>query len=260
MTGTPVDVLWLLAAGAALAGFVQGLTGFAFAMVAMSIWVWGVEPRIAAVMAVFGGLSGQLLQATTVRRVFEWRVVAPFLLGAAVGMPLGVALLPQLDAALFRLVIGCVLVIVCPAMLFAHRLPTLGAGGRLGDGAAGGRLGDGAAGAVGGFLGGIGGFSGVVPTLWCTLRGFERDRQRSVIQNFNLAALAATFATYVASGAVTRDMLLPMAVVLPALIVPSLFGARVYVGLSEQAFRRIVLTLLTAAGTAMIVSSLPTLR
>lgn len=251
MTGSPVDMLWLLAAGAALAGFVQGLSGFAFAMVAMSIWVWGVEPRIAAVMAVFGGLSGQLLQAATLRRAFEWRAVAPFLLGAAVGMPLGVALLPQLDASLFRLVIGCVLVVVCPAMLFAHRLPAIGAGGRLGDGAAG---------AVGGFLGGIGGFSGVVPTLWCTLRGFERDRQRSVIQNFNLAALAATFATYVASGAVTRDMLLPMAVVLPALIVPSLLGARVYVGLSEQAFRRVVLTLLTAAGMAMIVSSLPTLR
>jgi uncharacterized protein len=251
VTGTPVDMLWLLAAGAALAGFVQGLSGFAFAMVAMSLWVWGVEPRIAAVMAVFGGLSGQLLQAATVRRPFEWRAVAPFLLGAAVGMPLGVALLPQLDASLFRLVIGCVLVVVCPAMLFAHRLPTIDAGGRLGDGAAG---------AVGGFLGGIGGFSGVVPTVWCTLRGFERDRQRSVIQNFNLAALAATFATYVASGAVTRDMLLPMAVVLPALIVPSLLGARVYVGLSEQAFRRVVLTLLTAAGMAMIVSSLPTLR
>lgn len=251
MTGTPVDMLWLLAAGAALAGFVQGLSGFAFAMVAMSIWVWGVEPRIAAVMAVFGGLSGQLLQAATLRRVFEWRAVAPFLLGATVGMPLGVALLPQLDAPLFRLVIGCVLVVVCPALLLAHRLPSIGAGGRLGDGAAG---------AVGGFLGGIGGFSGVVPTLWCTLRGFERDRQRNVIQNFNLAALGATFATYVVSGAVTRDMLLPMAVVLPALIVPSLLGARVYVGLSEQAFRRVVLTLLTAAGTAMIVSSLPTVR
>jgi len=112
------------------------------------------------------------------------------------------------------------------------------------------------AGAVGGLMGGIGGFTGVVPTLWCTLRGFDKDLQRTVLQNFNLATLAVTFAAYVASGAVTADLLLPMAVVVPALIVPSLLGARVYVGLSELAFRRIVLTLLSAAGIAMVLAGL----
>ncbi len=243
MTGVSADVLLLLATGAAVAGFVQGLSGFAFGMVSMSIWVWGVEPRVAAVMAVVGALSGQLLQAFTVRRGLKLGVLAPFLLGAAVGVPLGVAVLPHLDAALFRLLLGCMLVVLCPAMLLAHRLPRLTFGGRIGDGVAG---------AVGGVMGSMGGFTGVVPTLWSTLRGFDKELQRAVIQNFNLAALAATFAAFLLSGQVTRDMLAPMAVVLPALIVPSLIGARVYVGLSELAFRRVVLSLLTAAGLAMI--------
>lgn len=239
--------LLILAIGAAVAGFVQGLSGFAFGMVAMSIWVWGVEPRVAAVMTVFGGLSGQLLQAFTVRRGLRLAALAPFLAGAAVGVPVGVAVLPHLNTHLFKLTLGTILVVCCPAMLFAHRLPRVTAGGRIGDGVAG---------AVGGLMGGIGGFPGVVPTLWCTLRGFDKDLQRTVVQNFNLAALAATFAVYLASGTVTRDMLPMMAVVVPALIVPSLLGARVYVGLSELAFRRIVLTLLTAAGVAMIVAAL----
>jgi len=241
------DDLLLLALGAAVAGFVQGLSGFAFGMVAMSIWVWGVEPRVAAVMAVFGGLSGQLLQAFTVRRGLRLAALLPFLAGAVVGVPLGVALLPHLNTDLFKLVLGMILIVCCPAMLLAHRLPRLAFGGRIGDGVAG---------AVGGLMGGLGGFPGVVPTLWCTLRGFDKDLQRNVVQNFNLAALAATFAVYVASGAVTRDLLPRMAVVLPALIVPSLLGARVYVGLSELAFRRIVLTLLTAAGVAMVMAAL----
>jgi len=239
--------LLLLAAGAAVAGFVQGLSGFAFGMVAMSIWVWGVEPGLAAVMAVTGGLAGQLVQAVTVRRGLRLATLAPFLAGALLGVPLGVALLPQLDAARFKLALGCMLVLCCPAMLWAHRLPRFTAGGRVGDGVVG---------AVGGLMGGICGFSGVVPTLWCTLRGFDKDLQRTVIQNFNLAALAATMAVYVASGAFTRDMLPLAALVVPALIVPSLLGARVYVGLSEVAFRRIVLTLLTAAGVAMITAAL----
>jgi hypothetical protein len=239
--------LVLLAAGAAVAGFVQGLSGFAFGMVAMSIWVWGVEPRLAAVMTVMGGLSGQLLQAFTVRRGLRLAALVPFLAGALVGVPLGVALLPHLNSGLFKLTLGIILVVCCPAMLMAHRLPRVAWGGRVGDGVAG---------AVGGLMGGIGGFPGVVPTLWCTLRGFDKDLQRAVVQNFNLAALAATMAVYVASGAVTRDMLPLFAVVVPALIVPSLFGARVYVGLSEAGFRRVVLTLLTGAGVAMIVAAL----
>jgi uncharacterized membrane protein YfcA len=60
--------IWFLIVGAMLAGFVQGLSGFAFGMVAMSIWVWGVEPHLAAVMAVFGGLTGQVFSAITARR------------------------------------------------------------------------------------------------------------------------------------------------------------------------------------------------
>jgi uncharacterized membrane protein YfcA len=239
--------LVLLAAGAAVAGFVQGLSGFAFGMVAMSIWVWGVEPRLAAVMTVMGGLSGQLLQVFTVRRGLHLAALAPFLAGAAVGVPLGVAVLPHLNAALFKLTLGIILVVCCPAMLLAHRLSRLTFGGRVGDGVAG---------AVGGLMGSIGGFTGVVPTLWCTLRGFDKELQRTVVQNFNLAALAATMAVYVASGVVTREMLPLFAVVVPALIVPSLLGARVYAGLSELAFRRVVLTLLTGAGVAMIVAAL----
>jgi hypothetical protein len=42
---------------------VQGISGFAFAMVAMSIWVWGVDPALAALTAVFGGVTGQIISA-----------------------------------------------------------------------------------------------------------------------------------------------------------------------------------------------------
>jgi uncharacterized protein len=58
----------LLVAGAAIAGFVQGVSGFAFSMVAMSIRAFGLEPRVASVMAVFGGMTGQWLSALTLRR------------------------------------------------------------------------------------------------------------------------------------------------------------------------------------------------
>ena len=240
--------LLLLAGGAALAGLVQGISGFAFAMVAMSVWVWGIEPRLAAVMAVSGGLVGQLIAVFTVKRGLRLGALLPFLAGGLLGVPLGTWALPYLDPAAFKLTLGGFLVVCCPAMLLAHRLPRLKAGGRWADAVVG---------LCGGVMGGIGGFSGVLPSLWVTLRGWDKDLQRGVIQNFSLAALAATLAGYVASGLATPDMWPKLAVVVPALLLPSLLGARIYHGLSPAAFRRVVLVLLSVAGLAMIAATLP---
>ena len=240
----------LVALGAGVAGFVQGLSGFAFGLVAMSFWAWGLEPRLAAVLATFGALTGQVIAAVTVRRGFDWRALKPIVLGGLVGVPLGVWMLPRLDVALFKACLGGLLVPWCLAMLFARNLPQVRWGGRLADGVSG---------LLGGVCGGVGGFTGPIPTLWCTLRGMARDAQRSVIQNFNLAMLAVAFTLQVGAGNVTAGMLPLLAVVAVCVLVPVLLGARLYIGLSELAFRRIVLSLLTVSGIALLMSSVPVL-
>lgn len=249
--GAEMDSLYVLVVlGAVAAGFVQGLSGFGFGMVAMSFWAWTIDPRLAAAMTVFGALTGQLLAAFTVRRGFSWSNLVPFVLGGLVGIPIGVKVLPHLDPLIFKTFIGGLLAVWCPIMLFATRLPRITAGGKVADGVVG---------AMGGIMGGIGGFTGVIPTLWCTLRGFERDVQRSVIQNFNLSMLAVTMASYIVTGVVTTDMLPLFAIIVPAMLVPTLLGARVYVGISDVTFRRVVLGLLTLSGIALLVSSVPKL-
>ncbi len=242
--------LLVIALGAVVAGFVQGLSGFAFAMVSMAIWAWSLEPRLAVVLAVFGGLTGQAISAVTVRRGFDWRRIAPFIAGGVIGLPIGLWLLPQLDVPLFKALLGALLVTWCPLMLMSARLPRIQAGGRWGDGVAG---------AAGGFLGALAGFTGAIPTLWCTLRGFDKDTQRAVIQNFSLSMLAVTFAGYLVKGMVTVHMLPMLAIVAAAALVPVLIGARIYVGLSEVAFRRLVMILLTLAGVGLLGSALPLL-
>lgn len=244
------SVTLVVIAGAVAAGFVQGLSGFAFGLVAMSFWAWTLDPRLAAAMAVFGALTGQIVAAVMVRRRIDFALLLPFLAGGLAGIPLGVWLLPSMNVDLFKAVLGTLLVLWCPAMLFADRLPRIGPAGRIGDLVAG---------AVGGIMGGLGGFSGTVPTLWCTLRGFDKQAQRTVIQNFNLATLSVTMAVYLSTGLVTREMLPMFALVAPSMLIPSLLGARLYIGISEAAFRKLVLSLLTASGIALLASSLPRL-
>ena len=247
MTGSVYVIVGL---GAALAGFVQGLSGFAFGLVAMSIWAWVIDPQLAAALAVTGALAGQVIAAVTVRRGFDAGLLAPFVLGGLAGVPLGVLLLPHLDMHWFKTILGGGLVLWCPAMLLSKDLPRITVGGRIADAAIG--LG-------GGVLGGLGGFTGTLPTLWCTLRGYDRDVQRAVIQNFNLSMLAVTLVIYIASGLVTRSMVPMILVVLPAMLLPALLGSCAYVGLSEAGFRTLVLGLLTASGIALLVSAVPVL-
>lgn len=242
--------LTLIVVGAAAAGFVQGLSGFGFSLVAMSFWAWGIEPQTAAVLAAAGALIGQIVAALTVRRGFEWRTVAPFVVGGIAGLPLGIWLLPRLDVPLLRAFVGALLATWCPLMLLSERLPRLRWGGRVADAAAG---------AIGGAMGPLGGFTGAIPTLWCTLRGYERQRQRAVIQNFNLALLSVTMLAYGASGTMTAAHLPLIGVVAASLVAPALVGMRVYVGISALAFRNVVLALLTASGVAMLAAALPVL-
>ncbi|MDP1954448.1 MAG: sulfite exporter TauE/SafE family protein [Polaromonas sp.] len=238
----------VIIAGAVAAGFVQGLSGFGFGLVAMSFWAWTIDPRLAAAMAVFGALTGQIIAAVTVRRGFDLKTLAPFVLGGMLGLPMGMWLLPQLDVPVFKAFLGALLAVWCPAMLFSAQLPRITRGGQIADAVIG---------AGGGVMGALGGFTGVLPTLWCTLRGMQKDSQRAIVQNFNLSMLLVTFGTYVATGVISSATLPFLAIVAPAMLIPSLLGARLYIGISEATFRKVVLSLLTCTGIALLVSSVP---
>lgn len=239
--------LWLLGFGAAVAGLVQGISGFAFAMVAMSIWVWGVDPQLAAVMAVFGGVTGQIISAIRVRRGWHLSLLWPFVLGSAIGIPIGTRLLPLLDPNRFKLVLGSLLIVCCSAMLATSRLPHIHHGGRFADAVVG---------ILGGIMAPLSGFSGLAPALWCTLRGYTKDAHRAVLQNFNLIVLSATFVSFVASGRVRANLVPHMAIVAGSLVLPSVYGSKIYIGMSPAAFRQGVLWLLIFAGAAMLLAAL----
>jgi uncharacterized membrane protein YfcA len=244
-----VEALVLVVAlGAAAGGFVQGLSGFAFGLVAMAVWAWWLDPRLAGPLVVFGSLLGQMLALGTLRRGFEARRVLPFILGGVLGVPLGVALLRGVDPLGFRLAVGLLLVVWCPAMLLARDLPRVTRGGRIADAGIG---------LLGGVMGGLGGLSGPAPTLWTTLRGWGRDAQRAVLQAFNLAMHGLTMMAYLIAGTITAEAAWLFLVVAPAMLVPTLIGARLYGRFSDAAFRRVVLSLLALSGVILLATTLP---
>jgi len=233
--------------GTCLAGFVQGVSGFAFGLVAMSVWAWSIEPQLAGPMVVWGSWIGQILSLGAVRGGLLWRRAVPFVFGGAAGVPVGAWLLRYVDVGVFRGSVGVVLVGYCTAMLFARRLPVLRRGGRVADGAVG---------ALGGVMGGLGGLTGPAPTLWCTLRGWDKAAQRSVFQVFNLSMHSLTLTVYFFNGTLTATMLPIFALIVPVAILPTFAGIWVYRRVDDRMFRRLVLLLLLVSGILLLASAI----
>jgi len=237
----------IIALGAAAAGFAQGLTGFAFGLIALSFWAWVLEPKIAGPLVVLCSTLGHFFSIARARRGFDLRRILPLFAGALFGVPLGVLLLVHhVDAHSFKLGVGALLAVYCTGLLFAHKIRFVANAGVLADGAAG---------VLAGVLGGVSGLAGVVSTLWCILRGWDRDAQRATFQSFNFALAIATLIAYAVGGVLSRELWRDFAIAGPALVVPAFLGGRLYGRFSEQAFRRLILVMLAVSGIAMLVSA-----
>ena len=243
-------VTYYVLLGAVAGGFVQGLSGFAFGLVAMTVWVWVVAPQLAGPLVVFGSLIGQLLLLGSLWRSLDGRRLFPFILGGCLGTPVGVWMLRYIDPTVFKMAVGLILVVYCPLLLCIGSVPRITAGGRLADGGIG---------LIGGVMSGLGGLNGPAPTLWCSLRGWPPDEQRAVFQAFILCMQSLTLAIYAMSGLITVEALRLFAIITPAIILPTLIGVRLYARFSDAGFRQLILVLLSLSGIVLLIASVPRL-
>ena len=240
--------LWLtigaVGLGAMAAGFVQGASGFAFSLVAMALWAWTLPPPIAAPLAVFGALLGQAASLASTRDGFDFKRIAPLVIGGALGAPIGVFLLHNADPVRFKLAIGALLTLYGLFGLLARHPPRVKAGGAGLDAFVG---------VVGGALAGLGGMSEALPPIWARLRGWKRNLERAATPVYAIATLALTLGLYASTGTLDAMAFRLFALVAPAMLIPSYIGARLYRRASEKAFERLVLALLLASGIALLV-------
>jgi uncharacterized membrane protein YfcA len=231
-----------LIATAFAASLASGLAGFAFALVANGAFLQILPPTTAVPVVLAGSLIAQLFSVFALREAISWPRLWPFLLGGTIGIPLGAWALLAIDPTAFKIVVGLFLVAYSVYALLAHP-PTIRGGGRLADGAIG---------WVGGVMGGLAALSGAVPTVWCQLRGWPKVEQRGVYQPYIVVMQALGLAALYAGGAIDRATVPVMVLTLPAILVGTFAGLRLYARVNDRQFRLIVLLLLFASGTALL--------
>jgi uncharacterized protein len=79
--------LVLFLAAAFFGGLTSGLSGFAMGLVVSGVWLHIIAPDQNALLIVLCGLVTQGSGIWRVRHAIEWRAVAPFIIGGALGIP-----------------------------------------------------------------------------------------------------------------------------------------------------------------------------
>ena len=244
MDGLQLLDLILFNVGIFAAALVTGIAGFAFGIVAGAVWLHFLPPAQAASLIIAYGLIVQAVAVWKLRRSLQWQRIAPFLIGGAIGVPLGVGLLHWLPAPQLRFAIGALLVIFSLYNLFRPKLTPINAAHPLADGAVG---------VVNGVIGGATGLAGIAMVVWSGLRGWSPPEQRAVFQPVGVAVFLMAGSWLGGSGMISGETIRLFLIGLPALAVGTWAGLKLFGKLDEAKFRRVVLALLLLSGVSLVV-------
>jgi uncharacterized protein len=228
-----------------VASGLSSIGGFAFSAICGGLLFHVLAPLAAVQLMMVCSIAIQGMSVVALRQSIEWRVLARFLLGGVFSLPVGVYLLLALDSHVYCRILGAFLVVYGCFMVL--RPATTVKVERA--------WADCIAGLFGGITGGIAGFPGAFVTIWCGLKGWDKNRQRGVYQPFILImqVLALLVISLVVAGAhrstgVSAEALL----YLPAALLGTWCGLGCYRRLSERQFAAIVNLLLIISGVSLV--------
>lgn len=242
MDGLGLEIPFFLLATFAGA-LVAGLSGFAFGLVAASVWLYIITPLQTATLIVAFGLIVQGYSVWKLRRSLDWRKLWPFVLGAAVGVPVGVSLLASANPHSVRVGVGIFLVLYSLYALFRPALKPVTGGGAVADAGIG---------FLNGVLGGLTGLAGILVTIWSGLRGWPKDVQRTIFQPVAVSIFLMSALWLGAKGTITPETIKLFLIGLPFLFAGTWLGLKLFGRLDETAFRKVVLALLFVSGAVLI--------
>jgi uncharacterized membrane protein YfcA len=187
----------------------------------------------------------QLYAVWKIRASIRWRALWPMMIAGAVMVPVGVWGLLHVDAAAYRIGLGVFLCAYgCYAVFRRDDLVLRGAAWR-----------DAVAGALGGLAGGLAGLSGSFVTIWCSMRGWDKDAQRAVYQPFILVMQVVTIVCLRFQAAASTHAVEGLGLV-PFALLGGIAGFAIYRRLTNKQFQAAVSALLMVSGLGLLSRSM----
>lgn len=228
-----------------LGALVTGVAGFAFGLVASAIWLHVITPVQSAVLIAAFACVVQSISTWRMRHLVHWGNIWPFIVGGAVGIPIGGEILRFVSSNTMRGILGGFIILFC---LYFWLKPDLGRARRY-------IWLDTTVGVLGGVIGSLTGLSGIVVNIWTTMQGLPKDEQRAVFQPTAVILFMLTILWLSGTGIVPPGTWQLFVIGLPLVLVGTWIGMQLYGKLDDAGFRKLVLALLFVSGLVLIPSA-----
>ena len=240
---------WIEIATAAvvlLAALVSSIAGFAFSALAASALAYlKMDPAHAVQTMVLCSTASQLYAVWKIRDSIRWMPLWPMLAAGMVTVPLGVWLLRHVDGSFYALGLGVFLTAYGCYVVMRRENRVVRGNAWV----------DAAVGALGGITGGLAGFPGSFATIWCSMRGWDKLRQRATYQPYILVMQVVTIACLwwqaSARASVAQNLIF-----VPFALLGAMGGLAVFQRLTNKQFHGAVSILLVVSGIGLLARAL----
>ena len=233
----------ILLTGAFIAAFVTGAVGFADGLILNAFWLHIMEPASAVALIIVSSLLIHAIPLYKLRKTLDYSRLKPFALFGVIGFPFGMWALTRINPEIFKITIGFLLLGYGLWMLIRSKSsakmsqkPML----------------DGVVGLNGGFMGGFAGLAGLLPTLWVGMQNLPKNVQRGTFEPYILIVNLVGIAVFFIAGKITMQVGVDLLWALPALIIGSWLGVKVYPLINDTVFRKTVLVLILLSGLMLL--------
>jgi uncharacterized membrane protein YfcA len=226
-----------------LAVFVQSLSGFGSALVAMSLLPAIIGIQVATPLVALVMIFIEVLLLLRYRQAFKWEAVWRVIAASIIGVPIGLMFLKRLDEQIALTALGVVVAGFGLYALMNIRLPTLShpAWGY-------------AFGFLAGIIGGAYNTSGPPVIMYGNCRGWQTEEFKSNLQGFFIISSLAIVIGHAWNNSLTPEVWHYFWLSIPATVIGIIAGTSLDRYTNPETFRKIVLILLVMIGIRLIVS------
>jgi uncharacterized membrane protein YfcA len=218
-----------------LAGFVQGLTSFGFALISVPLLVKLIPMQQAVPVVVVLSLMTNITVLYSCRQHVRMKQIWPVLIASLIAAPFGTYALLYVPASALKLGAGLLVAVVSMLMLSGKSFPL-------------GRMAYVPIGAVSGFLNGSISMSGPPVALFLTNQGADKMTFRANITAYGLILNIITVGTYMYEGLLNEASMQTIGWAVPAMIIGVLIGIKAVGRFNERLFKTIALWLILVTG------------
>ncbi len=223
------------------ASFTQGLTGFGFAMVAISLLSFIMDIKEAIPLAALFGLVNNVYLIIKLKAHIELRELKSLIIGAFLGIPFGALFLSKADPDLVKTILGItILLFVLSTNLNLIKQRQINSNwGYL-------------CGVLSGLLGGAFNINGPPVLIYFYIMGWDKFKLKASITGFFIFSSITIVIMHIVTGVTTQKIFFTFLYIIPVVVIGMVIGHSLFHKVSTKLYNRIILIGLTIIAFFMI--------